>query len=94
MLQNVQQAISSGRWAKRLSEAGDQAYQAGVRDKGRGRYTGGVTTQRAVQKVTTHGQKLASVLSGVNLPPRGAKGSNYGRVQAIGDALMAGFGTK
>jgi hypothetical protein len=92
MLAGIQNAVSSGRWQKRLEASGDAAYTQGIKDKGRARYQTGVATQSAVGKVTAHLQSMQNVLSGVTLAPRGPKGSNYGNVQTVGDALRKGFG--
>lgn len=92
MLAGINDAVTSGRWKKNLETSGDAAFMQGIRDKGRARFQTGVATQSAVAKVTAHLQTMQSVLGSVTLAPRGPKGSNYGNVQTVGDALRKGFG--
>lgn len=83
----VQEAISRGGYEKGVSSAGDAKWQTRARDVGRARFQQGVTVSQAEYQKGF--QPYASVIQGVTLAPRGPKGQNYGRVQAIGDALRA-----
>jgi hypothetical protein len=83
----TEQALADGRYAKGVNKAGDAAWQAGVNNKGKGRYASGVSV--AANKYQTNFAPFAAAISSANLPPRGPKGTNYQRVQAIGDVLLA-----
>ncbi len=85
--QGVQNAIAEKRFEKGVNRAGDGAWSAGVRDKGRTRFQTGVSV--AGSKYQNGFAPFAAVLSGLNLNARGPKGTNYGRVQQVGEALQA-----
>jgi len=72
-----------------IRRAGSAGWQAGIVEKGVARYRGGVVTPGAQQRWNSNFAPFASAIQGVTLPPRGPKGQNYDRVQAIGDALIS-----
>jgi hypothetical protein len=83
----VQAAISRKAYSVGLRKAGDAAWQKGITEVGRARYQQGVAN--AKDDYAAGFAPYASVLGGLSLPPRGPKGTNYQRVQAVGDALRA-----
>ena len=83
----VNDAIARGAFAKGVSAAGDSKWKRGVDEKGRTRFQQGAAVSQ-----TDYDRGFApfkSVIEGVTLAPRGPKGQNYGRSQAIGEALRA-----
>lgn len=82
---SVQEAISRGAYEKGLQKSGDQAWIRGVQDKGRTRYQQGVSLSG--DKWRTGFQPYAATLQGLELGPKGPKGTNYDRVQKVGEAL-------
>jgi len=88
----TQAAIAEGRFGKGVSRAGDAKWRKGITDKGRARYQQGVSV--AQDEYRAGFAPYASVIEGVTLSPRGPKGTNYGRVQEIGNALMAAKAAK
>ncbi len=80
-------AASEGRYEKGVQKAGDAKWQKGATEKGAQRFSQGVLG--AQQNYSSGFAPFAAALQGVNLPPRGPKGTNYGRVQAVGEALRA-----
>ena len=85
----VQQAIANNRYEAGVQKAGDAKYKAGVQEKGVARYGQGVSSQGAQSRYQQGFNPYESAIEGVTLPPRGPKGQNLGRVQAIQDALIA-----
>lgn len=85
----VQAAVGNGRFAKGVTKAGTQKWQAGASGKGAQRYPQGVAGG-AANYANNFGPML-QVIAGVNLTPRGPRGSpsNIQRVSAIADALHA-----
>lgn len=83
----VQQAAANGTFANAVQKAGTAAWKAGVAAKGSARYPGGVTAGQP--KYQTNVAPYFAALSNLQLPARGVKGSNIGRVTAVDDALMA-----
>jgi len=83
----VTAAISRKAYSTGLRKAGDGKWQKGIQDVGRARYQQGVAA--AKDEYSSGFAPYASVLSGLTLQPRGPKGTNYGRVQMVGDALRA-----
>ena len=83
----VQAAIGRKAYSAGLRKSGDGKWQKGILDKGRSRYQQGVTV--AKDEYAAGFSPYASILSSLTLQPRGPKGTNYGRVQAVGDALRA-----
>lgn len=81
----VATAASEGRFAKGVSAAGDAKYKQGVQEKGRTRFQQGVAVSQ--DNYSRGFAPYKSKLEGVTLPPRGPKGTNYARVQAVGEAL-------
>ena len=81
----VNTAISEGRYEKGISKAGDAKWNKGIQEKGRARYQQGVGIAQAEYQAGY--APYAAKLGSVTLPPRGPKGTNYGRVQAVGEAL-------
>lgn len=70
-----------------LSKAGDQGWLNGVNTKGKARYAGGITA--GMTKFQTNIAPFLQAIAGVNLPPKGLRGSaqNIQRVAAIAAAL-------
>ena len=85
----VQAALSEGRFAKGVSEAGDSAWREGATQKGVSRWPQGVSLSgpRYQQGFAPY----HSVLASLNLSPGGARGDprNYDRVREVGTALHA-----
>ena len=84
--QAMQAAIAEKRYEKGVVGKSGK-YAKGISEKGRGRYGQGVAQADDEQRAGF--APFASVLQGVTLAPRGPKGTNYGRVQQVGDALIA-----
>ena len=85
--QGVNASIAAKSFGKGVAAAGNAKWQKGVAEKGRSRYQTGVAT--AQNEYQAGFAPYADVIRGVTLAPRGPKGTNYGRVQTIGDALHA-----
>lgn len=85
--QGVQQAASEGRFASGVQAAGDSKWQRKAVTVGASRFGAGV--QAAKGDYQAGFAPYAQVISGVDLPPRGAKGDprNYDRSRVIGEAL-------
>ncbi len=83
----VNEAIGKKRFGKGVDAAGDAKWKTMAEQKGGARYSQGVQT--AEQDYATGVGPYLSVISGIDLPPRGPVGSdgNYNRVSAIGRAL-------
>jgi hypothetical protein len=83
----VNAAISRKAFGKGVNAAGDAKWKNGADTKGGQRYGSGVAAgQDAYQKGFA---PFADVIRATTLTPRGPKGTNYGRVQEIGEALSA-----
>jgi hypothetical protein len=87
--QGVQQAVSSGAFAKGVNKAGQSKWQSNAVSKGQSRFQQAVSTPAAQQNWQAGFQPYATVLQSITVPPKGVKGSpqNYAIVQTIGDAL-------
>lgn len=83
----LQAAIAADSFSKGLTRAGDAAWQKGVQEKGRSRYGTGVSLSES--KYVTNFEPFKRAIESVSLQPRGPKGTNYARVQAVGEALRA-----
>ena len=83
----IQEALSEDRFSKGVSKAGNAKWQRKAAGVGAARFGPGVQAARPDYEAGFG--PYASVIAGVTLPPRGAKGDprNYERVKAIGDAL-------
>jgi len=83
----VNEAITKKRYGKGIDTAGDAKWKSAAETKGSPRYGQGV--QVAEQDYANGVGPYLSVIGGIDLPPRGAVGSegNYARVAAIGRAL-------
>lgn len=83
----IQEALADGRYEKGIQEAGDAKWQKKAIEVGAGRFGQGVSV--AKDDYAKGFAPYASVIEGVQLPPRGAKGDprNYERSKAIGVAL-------
>lgn len=83
----VQAAISAGRFQSGVSSAGDAAWKKGATEKGVSRWPQGVSMSKDEYRVGF--APYHSVLGGLSLSPRGAKGDprNYDRVREVGQAL-------
>lgn len=83
----VNDAIARGAFGKGVSKAGDSKWKRGVDEKGRTRFQQGAAVSQS--DYDRGFAPFKSVIEGVTLQPRGPKGQNYGRTQAIGEALRA-----
>lgn len=81
----VNAAIGEGRYGKGVSRAGDATWRKGITEKGRARYSQGVAIGQS--EYDSGYRPYAEALRGVSLSPRGPKGTNYSRVQEVGEAL-------
>lgn len=78
-------ASAEKRFSKGVTAAGDAKYKQGVAEKGRTRFQQGVAVS---QDAYSRGfAPFKSALESTTLAPRGPKGTNYGRVQQVGEAL-------
>lgn len=84
----VQQAISNGQWQAGVEGKGSR-YAMKASTVGGSRWSDGVS--RAETDYVSGVTPYLQAISGMSLPPRGPKGAaqNYGRSQAVGDALHA-----
>ena len=84
-VQGVQAAIARGAYEKGLGKSGDAKWLKGIKDKGQRNYQTGVgIAQDAYRQGFA---PFASALGGLELGPRGPKGTNYDRVQKVGELL-------
>lgn len=83
--QAVQDAATRGAFAKGVTAAGTAKWQAASASIGAQRYPQGVNAGQSNYSAKV--QPYLSVLSSLSLPPRGVKGTNNARVQAVVDAL-------
>ena len=83
----VQAALANNSFEKGVARAGNEKWSRGATGKGTQRFGPGV--QAAKGDYEKGFGPYRSVIEGVSLPPRGAKGDprNYARTQAIGEAL-------
>lgn len=81
----INDAISRSAFSKGVQAAGDAKWSRGVQEKGRTRYQSGVSI--AQDEYARGFQPYADTIRSLTLPPRGPKGQNYQRVQAVGEAL-------
>lgn len=85
----VQDSIARGARVAGLQKSGNQKWKERTMNLGAGRYASGVKAgQGEYQKNTA---PYLNTLAGLNLTPRGPKGSpeNYNRAQEVGQALHA-----
>ncbi|MEK7068408.1 MAG: hypothetical protein AAB964_01180 [Patescibacteria group bacterium] len=85
--QGVQDGIARKAFSRGLAKSGEAGYQKGIRDKGRANFTRNVSVSE--DEWNAGFARSKGVIEGVTLTPRGPKGTNYGRVQEIGDALRS-----
>lgn len=85
--QGVQAAITAGRFQAGVDDAGSETWRKGALEKGLQRWTQGISV--AKESFERGFSPFREVISRVELPPKGPKGSpqNYQRVQVIGTAL-------
>jgi hypothetical protein len=85
--QGVTDAVANGRFARGVNAAGTPKWQTGATTKGVTRYPQGVAA--GGPNYNAGFSPYLSVISGLNLTPRGPRGSpaNVQRVQIIADAL-------
>jgi hypothetical protein len=83
--QAVADAATRGAYAKGVQAAGTAKWQAAAASIGAQRYPQGVNA--GVANYQAKEAPYLSALSSLTLPPRGVKGSNNARVQAVVDAL-------
>lgn len=84
--QAVANAASNGTYAKGVNKTGTAKWQQNASTIGAQRYPQGVTA--AQNSYATAEAPYLQVLANLNLPPRGVKGTNNARVQAVVDALI------
>ncbi len=83
----INRAIGENAYEKGIQKAGDAKWRKGITEKGRARYSQGVAI--AQSEYDAGYRPYAETLRGVTLTPRGPKGTNYNRVQEVGEALRA-----
>lgn len=83
--QAVADAATRGAFAKGVTKAGTAKWQQAAASIGAQRYPQGVNAGQS--NYATAEAPYLSALSSLSLPPRGVKGTNNGRVQAVVDAL-------
>jgi hypothetical protein len=83
----VQIAAANHTFAQMVTQAGTGKWKAMVASKGAARYPQGVTAGQPAY--TTGVSPYFQALTNLTLSPRGPKGSNIGRVQAVDDLLIA-----
>lgn len=85
----VQAAMSAKRWESNVAKAGTAKWKANTLAKGPGRWVEGISMSG--DAYSRGFAPYAQVISGLTLPPRGARGDvkNYARSQAVGQALNA-----
>jgi hypothetical protein len=81
----VQDAVTRGTYVKGLTKSGDDKWRANASNLGPNRYAQGVAN--AADAWATGVQPYFAALTGLSLPPRGVKGQNIARVQAVDDML-------
>lgn len=81
----INEAISDDRYSKGINKATDSKWKRGATEKGRGRYTQGVGVSQ--DNYRSGFAPFAAALQGLELGPRGPKGTNYDRVQKVGETL-------
>lgn len=83
----INAAIGKKSYSKGVNAAGDAKWKKNADEKGGQRYGQGVAASQ--DEYRTGFAPFADVLNSISLTPRGPKGTNYGRVQEIGQALQA-----
>ena len=83
----TQEAIADKRYEKGVAKAGEAKWQENASKKGKARLASGV--QGGADDWATNTKPILDAMIIVNLPPRGVKGSNAARVQAVNEAAMA-----
>ena len=83
----VQEAITNDSFAKGVQSAGNEKWSRGATGKGAQRFGPGAAAAKGDYEKGFAPYK--SVIEGIQLPPRGARGDprNYGATQIIGEAL-------
>lgn len=81
----VAAAAQNGSYAKGLQKSGDAKWSQNASTIGASRYPQGVQNAGAAWQAGV--QPFFTAMSGLTLPPRGVKGQNIGRVQAVDDLL-------
>jgi len=86
-VQGVTVAANAGRFAKGVAAAGGAKYESGATTKGASHYPTGVSSAGPAWQAGF--QKFQQVLSGLNLPPRSARGNpaNQQRSTMVQQAL-------
>lgn len=77
-------AAANGEWGRGVAGKGSK-YQTNAAGIGAQRFGQGVTAAKPAYAAAI--APVLQVISGVNLQPRGVAGTNYGRSQAVGEAL-------
>ena len=81
----MQKAAAKKSFSKGVKKAGGAKYKKGVQDKGAARFQQG--TAIAGPEWEAGFAPFQQTIEAVQLPARGPKGTNYGRVEAVGEAL-------
>ena len=85
----LQAAIGAGSYEKGLQKSGDSKWQKGVREVGQTRYSQGVSNPTAQSDISSGFAPFKATIESLDLGPKGPKGTNYNRVNLIGEALRA-----
>lgn len=85
--QAVTQAAANGTFAKGVQAAGDATWQSGATTLGAQRYPQGISAGQP--KYVSGEQPYLQTLANLTLPPRGVKGTNAARTDAVVQAMMA-----
>lgn len=85
--QAVSTAAANGSFGKGVNAAGDAKWQAGATTLGAQRYPQGVNAGQPAY--VTGEQPFLQTLANLNLPPRGVKGTNAARTDAVVQAMLA-----
>lgn len=83
----ISAAIGKKSYSKGVNAAGDVKWKKNADEKGGQRYGQGVASGQ--EEYRAGFAPFANVLNSMTLTPRGPKGTNYGRVQEVGQLLQA-----
>lgn len=85
--QAVTAAAANGTFAKGVQAAGDAKWQSGATSLGAQRYPQGIGA--GMPAYVAGEQPYLTALQNLSLPPRGVKGTNSGRTDAVVQAMLA-----
>lgn len=91
MLQNLQESVASGKWAKKVAATSLQDWQAAAINKGVGRIAAGVdgAKDKATAAFADVLSDVAAVVADVERTPRGDLNTNVGRAVAMMTGMAA-----